>query len=71
MKCGTESKEIHVDHIKPRSKYPYLSLTFDNLQVLCHDCNMEKSNIHDTDYREKAAAEAADLETVKHMREWL
>lgn len=35
---------IHVDHIKPRSKYPALELVFTNLQVLCEDCNIGKSN---------------------------
>jgi len=35
---------LHVDHIKPRSKFPALELVFDNLQVLCEDCNIGKSN---------------------------
>jgi 5-methylcytosine-specific restriction endonuclease McrA len=35
---------MHVDHIKPRRKYPHLALVFDNLQVLCHDCNHGKGN---------------------------
>jgi len=51
MKCGTKSKVMHVDHIKPRSKYPELKFDFTNLQVLCCDCNVEKSNIDETDYR--------------------
>lgn len=55
MMCGRNPKEhgivIHVDHIKPRSKYPELSLHFDNLQLLCDDCNLGKSNKFDTDYR--------------------
>lgn len=33
---------IHVDHIKPRSKFPALELKADNLQVLCEDCNIGK-----------------------------
>ena len=53
MKCGTSKKQIHVDHILPRSKYPSLELEFDNLQVLCKDCNIEKSNKDYTDYRNK------------------
>lgn len=51
MKCGTKSKVMHVDHIKPRSKYPELKFDFTNLQVLCCDCNVKKSNIDETDYR--------------------
>ena len=42
---------IHVDHIKPRSKRPDLSLDFNNLQLLCEACNMGKSNKYSTDYR--------------------
>jgi len=33
---------LHVDHIKPRSKYPELALELTNLQVLCDDCNIGK-----------------------------
>lgn len=42
---------LHVDHIKPRSTYPKLALRLDNLQVLCEDCNMGKSNTDETDFR--------------------
>ena len=52
MFCGKTQGVIQVDHIKPRSKYPELELVFDNMQVLCKDCNMEKSNKHSTDYRD-------------------
>jgi 5-methylcytosine-specific restriction endonuclease McrA len=52
MCCGDKSKTMHIDHIKPRSKYPHLELVFDNLQVLCKDCNMAKSNINENDYRQ-------------------
>jgi len=49
--CGSSNKEIHVDHIKPRSKFPGLELTLSNLQILCVDCNIGKSNKDDTDWR--------------------
>jgi len=52
MCCGA-SGVMHVDHIKPRSKYPALELVFDNLQVLCEPCNMGKSNTDETDWRPK------------------
>lgn len=44
--CGVSSqnKVLHVDHIKPISKYPELALDKSNLQVLCEDCNFGKSN---------------------------
>jgi 5-methylcytosine-specific restriction endonuclease McrA len=51
MKCGHKNTTMHVDHIKPRSKYPDLQFDFNNLQVLCAPCNIEKSNIDETDYR--------------------
>lgn len=51
MCCGS-IKEIHVDHIKPRSIYPELTLCFDNLQVLCRYCNFKKG-LSETDYRVK------------------
>jgi 5-methylcytosine-specific restriction endonuclease McrA len=50
MKCGS-TDHIQVDHVKPRSKYPEIALDINNLQILCWDCNKEKSFFHDTDYR--------------------
>lgn len=52
--CGATAKDgvrLHVDHIKPRSLYPILELTLSNLQVLCEECNLGKSNIDETDWR--------------------
>lgn len=46
--CGASRNDgavMHVDHIKPRSKFPHLSLDLENLQVLCNLCNMAKSNV--------------------------
>ena len=51
MCCGTEDAVFHVDHIKPRSKYPQLALDFNNLQILCEACNLGKSNKDETDFR--------------------
>jgi len=55
MMCGRSPQihgvVIHVDHIKPKSKYPELALTFTNLQLLCEDCNLGKSNKYQTDWR--------------------
>ncbi len=50
MKCGSR-KDIHVDHIKPKSNYPELKLDFDNMQVLCLVCNIQKGNRNEIDYR--------------------
>ena len=41
MRCRSK-KNLEVDHIKPRIKYPDLELDFDNLQILCKDCNLIK-----------------------------
>lgn len=56
MCCGwqpgdTERGYLVVDHIKPRRKYPELELDLNNLQVLCNDCNMGKSNDSEDDWR--------------------
>lgn len=52
--CGRAPKDgikLHVDHIKPKSLHPELKYELSNLQVLCCDCNMGKSNLDDTDWR--------------------
>lgn len=56
--CGwrpgdTEHGRLVVDHVKPRSKYPKLQLSLSNLQVLCSDCNMGKSNVYEDDFRDE------------------
>jgi len=40
-KCGS-TKNLEIDHIFPISKGG--KSNFDNLQVLCHECNLKKSN---------------------------
>lgn len=49
--CECTDGPFHVDHIKPRSKFPELELDKSNLQVLCEACNVGKSNLDDTDWR--------------------
>lgn len=57
--CGataiTSGRPLHVDHVKPRSKYPELQLEISNLQVLCEDCNLGKGAWDETDWRVIAA----------------
>lgn len=53
--CGQERSanlSLHVDHIKPRSKHPELELDKHNLQILCEDCNLGKSNKYHDDWRD-------------------
>ena len=52
--CGATRKDgvrMHVDHIKPRSKFPELELEISNLQILYESCNVGKSNKDATDWR--------------------
>lgn len=52
--CGATRKNgvrIHVDHIKPRSRFPHLELDENNLQVLCEPCNLGKGAHSLTDWR--------------------
>lgn len=69
MMCGRSPKKhgivIHVDHIKPRSKYPELSLEFNNLQILCEDCNVGKSNKYDTDWRPDEELDCEHLASIQ------
>ena len=53
---GGETTRICVDHIKPISKFWELRLSFENLQVLCHECNMGKGNWDYTDWRSGTVA---------------
>jgi hypothetical protein len=51
--CGATPPDvvIHVDHIKPRRKYPELALEESNLQILCEVCNHGKGSWDETDWR--------------------
>ena len=53
--CGRSKRAdgviLHVDHIKPRSRFPELALDVANLQVLCEDCNLGKGNSDTVDWR--------------------
>lgn len=56
--CGASASTgavLHVDHIKPRSKYPHLQLSLSNLQVLCEHCNYGKGAWDSTDWRTSTA----------------
>ena len=48
--CGKKIRkdfDTTVDHIKPRSLYPELSLVKENLRVLCRSCNSSKGSSED------------------------
>lgn len=46
------TKRIHIDHIKPRSKYPELRYLISNLQILCDRCNRAKHAYDGDDWRD-------------------
>ncbi len=52
--CSANNTKLHVDHIKPRSKYPELALEITNLQILCEACNLGKGAWDETDWRPKS-----------------
>jgi len=57
----TPENPVHVDHIKPRSKYPELALDISNLQVLCRRCNLGKGASDETDWRWVSSVDPAEL----------
>lgn len=79
MACGMSPKEhgivIHVDHIKPRSKFPELELEFNNMQCLCMACNLGKSNKDQTDWlpnvNEISDEEMAEIEMIQAASEYI
>ena len=50
-RCRKDGVILHVDHIVPLSKDWSKRLDEDNLQVLCEDCNLGKSNTDSIDWR--------------------
>lgn len=52
--CGRSPKDgiiLHVDHILPRKTHPELQADINNLQILCHECNLGKGNRCTKDWR--------------------
>ncbi|MBE9076946.1 HNH endonuclease [Romeria aff. gracilis LEGE 07310] len=51
--CGERFSRHHkktIDHKLPRAQYPWLSLDFRNLWVICYQCNQEKGERHWYEY---------------------
>ncbi|NDJ16736.1 HNH endonuclease [Myxacorys almedinensis] len=58
-----------VDHKLPRSQYPWLSMEFKNLWVICSWCNKEKGEMHWYEYEHYMFLHHSDLYlTVKAAR---
>ena len=52
--CGRSPDDgvaVNVDHIKPIRHHWRLRLDYNNLQILCSDCNMGKGSRDETDWR--------------------
>jgi 5-methylcytosine-specific restriction endonuclease McrA len=50
-----------IDHKLPRSQYPWLSLEFKNLWVICRPCNLEKGEMHWYEYERYMLTRHPDL----------
>ena len=50
-----------IDHKLPRSQYPWLSMDFKNLWVICLTCNQEKSEMHWYEYEQYIFVNYPDL----------
>lgn len=51
--CGVRFSECGgrtIDHKLPRAQYPWLSMNFKNLWVICKACNQEKGEMHWFEY---------------------
>ena len=58
-----------IDHKLPRSQYPWLSMEFKNLWVICRVCNQEKGEMHWYDYEHYMFIHYPDLyPVVKALR---
>ena len=67
--CPDDGRTVlHVDHIKPRHRFPHLSLEIDNLQLLCGACNQGKGAWDATDFR-PATIKRQDKEEKRYQRE--
>lgn len=62
--CGEKYSEKGgrtIDHKLPRSQYPWLSMEFKNLWVICQVCNKEKGEMHWYEYEHYMFVHHPDL----------
>lgn len=72
--CGARpgpDLSLTIDHIKPVSKFPELAMDLSNLQVLCWDCNLEKSDkiVSAKDMRSRQASELSRKKEKENEKE--
>ncbi len=61
QKFGSPDRYRTIDHKLPRSQYPWLSLAFSNLWVICRACNEEKGERHWFEYEHYMLLKHPDL----------
>ncbi len=66
--CETNIERWDVEHFRPKSLYPWLAYSWDNLLLACPTCNGHKSNHFET-INEKAKLETHDLEIIHNLSE--
>lgn len=62
--CGVRYSERGgrtIDHKLPRAQYPWLSMDFNNLWVICKMCNQEKAEMHWYEYELYMLTNYSDL----------
>jgi 5-methylcytosine-specific restriction endonuclease McrA len=62
--CGDDYSQKggkSIDHKLPRSQYPWLSMEFKNLWVICKTCNQEKGEMHWYEYEHYMLVNHPDL----------
>lgn len=72
--CGASKDDgimMHVDHIIPRTVDWEKALDFTNLQLLCEDCNIGKSNIFTDDWRGKKKEGKVHAKRVQNLYQQL
>ncbi len=53
------NSEIHLDHVIPESRGG--KTTYDNLQVTCRKCNLEKGTLNEQDFMNKLRRRAKNI----------
>jgi hypothetical protein len=48
--CKSDDGKDDYDHYLPKSKYPFISVNFNNLLPMCHKCNSKSKGQDDTPY---------------------
>jgi len=66
--CETNIERWDVEHFRPKSLYPHLAFSWDNLLLACPTCNGHKTNHFETQ-NSQAQFEEKELENIHHLAE--